>query len=441
MNKKRRLFSLLVGVSVLLALLVVACGPAAQPTPAPTQAPPTAAPAAKPTEKPAEKPAAPPAATPTTAPTKPAAKLKGTEVKLAVLAPKTGPVSAWGIETEETTKMAEKEINAAGGVGGVPVKLMFFDTQAKPDEAVSLTRKLYSEDKVLLILGPHLSSEVSVAFPIAVALKAPIFSYGSAAPGLSAKNRPWAFRLPQSDDQAIIANVKRFIKENNIKKAVIVGDQKDAYSKLLSTQSLPPVIKEAGAEIVSGSEPIGWNTGDTSFAAQVTRIKELNPDAIFVYSLPAEGGAFVKEVRRQGLKQPVVAQGAWVATQFLDAAGDAAEGVVLNGVWDVTYPKAKTFVENYRKATGGKDPTMVGVYVYDSIYATKQVIEASGVTNDPAELAKDWERIRDGLEKLKFEGAAGKSSFDKDGDGIHTTYQVIVKGGKFVTLYDKILTD
>jgi branched-chain amino acid transport system substrate-binding protein len=422
-GKRRRFSYLILSAAVLAGLLVAACAPAAAPTPTPTKAPPPPAPKA--TAKPAEK---------------PIAKLKGTEVKLAVLAPKTGPVSAWGVETEQVTKMVEKEINAAGGIGGLPVRLMFFDTQAKPDVAVSLVRKLYTEDKVLLILGPHLSSETSVAFPIAVSLKAPIFSYGSAAPGISAKNRPWAFRLPKADDQAILANVRRFIKEHNIKRAVVVGDQKDAYSKILSNRFVPPVIKESGAEVVNGAEPIGFNTGDTSFAAQVTRIKELNPDGIFVFSLPAEGGAFVKEVRRQGLKQPILGPGAWLAKQFLDAGGEAVEGVELNAVWDVNHPNAKTFVANFRKAYG-KDPTMVGAYVYDSIYITKHVIETSGVTNDPAELAKDWVRIRDGLKNLKYEGIIGKSSFDKNGDGIHTTYQAVVKGGKLVVLYDKILTD
>ncbi len=435
MNKQRRFFSLLV-MAVLLGLLVAACGPAAQPTPAPTKAPAAATPASKPTEKPAEK----PAAASTVAPSKPAAKLKGTEVKIGFLAPKTGPVAAWGVEHDNVVKLVESQMNASGGIGGLPVKILFYDTQGKPDEAVSLTRRLVSEDKTLIMLGPLLSSEVSVAFPIAVALKAPILSCCSNAPGLSAQNRPWGFRLPQGADLEVGANVKLFVKENNIKKAVMVGDQKDAFSKLMSTQYIPPIVKAAGVDLINGSEPIGFNTGDTSFAAQVTRIKDLNPDAIFAFALPAEGGAFLKEVRRQGLKQPVLGPTAWIATQFLDAAGDSAEGVRLSAVWDVDYPKAKDFVESYKKAYG-KDPTMAGAYAYDSLYIVKKIIEAGEVTNDPADLAKDWERIKNGLENVKYEGVAGKSAFDKNGDGIHTTYQATVKGGKFVTMYDKILTD
>lgn len=430
MKAKRRLFSALPAVILLLAILAAACGPAAQPTPTPTKAPAVATSAA-----PAEK----PATTPTAA-SKPAAKLQGREVKIGFMAPKTGPVAAWGVEQEEVVKMTEKEINDAGGIGGLPVKISFFDTQGKPDEAVSLTRKLYSEDKVLLVLGPHLSGEASVAFPIAVAMKAPIFSCCSAAPGVSEKNRPWAFRLPQPDDKGLTAMVKKYIAENKVQKAVVVGDVKDAASKIANTQYIPDALKAAGAQIISGSDPIGYNTGDTSFAAQVTRIKELNPDAIFMYALPAEGGAFIKEMRRQGLKQPIVTGSSLVATQFLDAGGDAVEGTIMNAVWDPEHPSSKSFVANYRKLYS-KDPTMVGAYAYDSILIAKQVIEATGVSNDPAQLAQDWQKIRDGLENVKFTGATGKSSFDKNGDGIHTVFEAVVKGGKIVINYNKILLE
>jgi len=436
--KRKRFISLLPGLVVLLALLAASCAPAVAPTATPTKAPAAAPTAASKTEP--TKPAGTTATTPTAATSKPAAKLKGTEVKIGFMGPKTGPVAAWGIENEEVLKMAEKEINDSGGIGGLPVKFLFFDTQAKPDEAVSLTRKLLSEDKVLMLLGPYLSGEASVAFPIAVSMKAPIFSCCSAAPGVSEKSRPWAFRLPQPDDKGLVAMIKKYVADNNIKKAVTIGDQKDAASKIASTQYIPNALKEAGVQILNGNEPIGYNTGDTSFAAQVTRIKELNPEAMFMYALPAEGGAFIKEVRRQGLKQPMVTGSSLVAVQFLDAGGDAVEGTIMNAVWDPMHPSSKKFVDGFKKLYN-KEPTMAGAYTYDAIYIAKQVIETSGATNDPAELAKDWEKIRDGLQNIKFDGATGKSSFDKNGDGVHAVYEAVVKGGKIVVNYNKVVLD
>jgi len=424
---KRRSVSLIPAIVLLVALLASACSPAAQPTAAPTKAPAAAATSA-------------PGAAPTTA-AKPAAKLQGKEVKLAFIAPKTGPVADWGVEQDQVVQMAVKEINAAGGVGGLPLNIMFFDTQGKPDEAVSLTRKLYSEDKVLIVLGPHLSGEASVAFPIAVAMKAPIVSCCSAAPGVSAANRPWAFRLPQPDDKGLTAMIKKFVADNKVQKAVVAGDIKDAASKVANTQYIPDALKAAGATILTGSDPIGYNTGDTSFAAQATKIKDLNPDAIFMYGLPAEGGAFIKEIRRQGITKPIVTGSAFMATQFLQVGGDAVEGVVMNAVWDTEHPASKDFVANFRKAYNGKDPTMVGAYAYDSIYLMKAMIESTGVTNDPAQLAQDWQKLRDGIEKAKFNGVTGKTSFDASGDGVHTVFEAVVKGGKFVINYSKVLLD
>ena len=68
-------------------------------------------------------------------------------------------------------------------------------------EAISLTRRLIHNDKVLAILGPFFSAETEVAFPIAVQGKTPIMTASSAKPGITAKNRPWAFRNALASDQ------------------------------------------------------------------------------------------------------------------------------------------------------------------------------------------------------------------------------------------------
>src|SRR3972149_12165810 len=98
-------------------------------------------------------------------------KLAGSEVKLGAAFPLTGIWSEWGRKDKIALDLAVEEINAAGGVGGVPLKYAIYDTASKPPESAALVRRLTTDDKSLVIIGPFSSSECEGAFPVGVQLK------------------------------------------------------------------------------------------------------------------------------------------------------------------------------------------------------------------------------------------------------------------------------
>jgi len=352
------------------------------------------------------------------------------EIKIGVLLPLSGKASSYGITQEVGMRMAEAELEKLK-IKGEPVKLIVYDTRGDNAEAINLTRKLIHTDNVLAILGPFFSAECEVAFPLAVQGKTPIITAAAAKPGIAAKNRPWAFRMALTSDKLNGPLVDKWQAANRgqIRKVVVLTDVKDAFTKADGTQVFPAVLKAKGIEV---ADNVSFQTGDIDFSAQVTKVKSLAPDGIVVAGLYNEGGNVVREIRKQGLQQPIIGALGMSEAKFIEIAGPAAEGVmVVNPFWpDSPEPRVARWVAEYKKS--GKTPNNAASLIYDSLFVTKQCIEKSGVTNRPDDLAKDRERVRDCWSSVKdYPGITGSVTINADGDAVLEPFVLIVKNGKY----------
>jgi branched-chain amino acid transport system substrate-binding protein len=326
--------------------------------------------------------------------------------------------------------MAEAELEKLK-IKGEAVKLIVYDTRGDNAEAISLTRKLIHSDKVLLVLGPFFSAECEVAFPIANQGKTPIVTAAAAKPGIAAKNRPYAFRMALTSDKLNGPLIDKWLAANKgqIKKVVILTDNKDAFTKADGTQVFPAVLKAKGIEVIDN---ISFQTGDIDFSAQVTKVKSLNPDGVVVAGLYNEGGNVVRELRKQGLQQPTIGALGMSEAKFIEIAGPAGEGVmVVNPFWaDNPDPKVAAWVAEYKKS--GKTPNNAATLIYDSLHITKQCIEKSGITNQPDDLAKDRDKLKDCWTAVKgYPGITGNIAINADGDAVLEPFVLVVKNGRF----------
>ena len=171
-------------------------------------------------------------------------KVTGKEVKIGAAFGLTGMWSDWTKKNEIAAQIAIEEINAAGGIGGVPLRLVTYDTSSKPMEATRMVRKLSEDDKVLAILGPFSSGECEVAFPVGNKIGIPMISQASSKPGLAKKHRPYAFRNTIDEIKMGKVAVNGFIKRYGVKNVVVVHDVKDAIGRVLGSMVLPTVLKK-----------------------------------------------------------------------------------------------------------------------------------------------------------------------------------------------------
>src|ERR1043166_10319403 len=131
-----------------------------------------------------------------------AAQLAGRSVKIGCLAPVTGKGAEWGVAGKASMEIAVEEINAKGGVGGIPMELICYDTQTLEAEALKSASRLVERDKVLAISGPCFSGEFETVAPQLDRLKTVINSFRSAKAGLSDLDI-WAVRNTLTSDQQI----------------------------------------------------------------------------------------------------------------------------------------------------------------------------------------------------------------------------------------------
>ncbi len=354
------------------------------------------------------------------------------DVKVGVLMPMSGKGASYGQHQEIAMKMAQEELQKASGE---KIELVVYDTRGENAEAINLTRKLIFNDKVAAIIGPFFSAECEVAFPIAAQNKTPIVTASSAKPGIAKKNRPWAFRNALSSDQMNGFMLDIWLKHHPVKSVVILTDVKDAFTKVDGTVVFPAELKARGIDIVDN---ISFQTGDIDYSAQVTKAKSLNPDGILIAGLYNEGGNIVREIRKQGLKQPIVGALGMSETRFLDIAGPAGDGTtVVNPFWpDDPDPKVHAWASEYLKRA--KVPSgNTAALMYDTVMLMKHCVDTKGVTGKPDDLVADRERIRACLSEVKdLPGITGPLSFDADGDARLPPTVLVAKDGKWQAIKD-----
>lgn len=363
-----------------------------------------------------------------------AAKLAGSEVRLGLLAPLSGFAGKYGQQDQIAMKMAEEEINGKGGIGGLPVKFIVYDTAGKNEQAASLVKRLAESDKVLAILGPWLSGECNVAFPVANRYKIPAISSSSGAPGISAQNRPWAFRTTMTAERGLERAFTKFLEKFPVKTVSIIFDNSDFLMKVEGTQLFPALLQKKGVTLVSS---ITYQKGDIDFGAHVTKVKNQNPDAVMLAGFYTEVSNVIRTMRTQGMKQPAYIGIGSSTPSFPSVCGSPCEGTMNSqDFWrDDPRPEVQAFVKRYEERSSGLPTPYPAVNLYDTINILKHLIETRGVTNRPEDLEKDRERLRDGLATLKgFKGIGGEISIDPNGDAIKETYPMIVRGGRWMVV-------
>ena len=362
------------------------------------------------------------------------AKMEGRSVKIGCMASLTGKGAEWGEAAKVSMEIAVEEINAKGGIGGLPIELICYDTQTAEAEALKAISRLVDRDKVVVISGPCFSSEFETIAPqLDARFKTVINSYCSAKPGLSAMSK-WAFRNTLTSDKQLKPVVDAWVKDYKMKKVVIIYDAEDAVSKGEGAGVLPALFKAHGIEVL---DSLTYRTKDTDYSAQVTKAKSLGAEGIGLGACYQNAGAIAKEMQKQGLNVPIVGGACAGAPGFIEIAGKAAEGAYMStAAWiDDPRPEVQAYYKKVMAKMGGRAPPYSGPRSYDIIYSYKYCIEKSGVTNAPADLDSDRDKIRGCLAEMKnFPGVGGEITYNQDRDGAGSSAILKVIGGKYVNI-------
>ena len=343
------------------------------------------------------------------------------EIPIGVVLPLMGALAApYGLPMQRGFELAREEINNSGQLGDAKITFITEDDRGTVEDAVKAYNKLIHEDGVPLILGPANSSQVREAFPIAQQNRVVAISSLSSASGLSAIG-DFNFRISLTTDVLAPSGIKITQEKLGYTKAATIYDEIDLYS----TDS-NKVVREAltanGVEILTTET---YQTGETDFSAQLTRIKESNPDAIFISALAPEMIEIMIQARQLGIPTSVPLIVPDLTGDEVEAAGDAAEGAIAFTSWITTIdtPGNRAFVQNYRAKYGG-EPNPWAAQSYAALY-----ILAEATVNAQSTEATT---IRDALVNIKnFDTVLGEFSVNAVGDAVYDLMVLVVQNGNF----------
>ena len=333
-------------------------------------------------------------------------------VKVGFYADLSAGTAQWGTDAEKGAKLKVKEINAAGGLLGRPVELVVYDIKSSPTEAVRAYSRLAQEDKVAAVNGSLLSNTALAVSPVAEKIRVPVVSraldervttpkFDPADPDKKIDANPYFFLTQPSAFQqaAIIASYA--INELKMNTFAMLYTPSNAYALYLAV-GFEHYVKKQGKTIVGKFE---FQAGDQDYRAQLTKIRELNPDGLFIPSYVTENANAVKQARELGVKARFLGNNSWYKPMD-EVAGAAADGSYFPNNITFDDPKLKDFFEKY-KAEYKEEPRLHSFSGYDDVGLIIDAIARAG-SDDP-------EKVRQALADTKgYKGVVADITLDPD---------------------------
>jgi branched-chain amino acid transport system substrate-binding protein len=344
-------------------------------------------------------------------------------IKIGGLFAVTGPASFLGEPEKKTLEMLVKETNDKGGINGVKLEAVIYDTTGDATKAVQLATKLIKDDKVSVIIGPSTTGESMAVIPVAEKEKIPLVSC-AAGIKITDPAKHWVFKTPANDHVAAEKILNYMTKQKQ--KTIALLTVTDGFGSS-GREQIKTLAKQKGFTIVADEV---YGPKDTDMTAQLTKIRGIKPDAIICWGTNPGPAVITKNVKQLGIKTPLYMSHGVASKKFIELAGaDAAEGVMLPAgklaIYDVLpkndpqYKLLKEYDQAYKKAYGVEASTFGG-YAYDAFLLVSSAIKKAGTTS---------EQIRNGIEQTqKLVSISGIFNMTpKDHNGLDLTAFEMVK--------------
>lgn len=345
------------------------------------------------------------------------------EVRLGFLGPLEGsPIVSLGEQMLNGSVLAIEEANKAGGYNGIPFKLMIHNDVglwgAAANEVVAM-----NDEKVWAWLGSIDDIVSHVALRATLKMEMMMVNTGDPDPTFTETNIPWAIRVISDDRQSGYA-LATYIFEKMKHERVAVIRANSRYGRV-------GIMEYSGVAVRLGHPMMieeRFEDGETDFKMQLENIMKVSPDAILIWGNAKESALILKQIRKMGMNQPVFGSDRMVSPEFLEIAGQDAEGIVTTSPYnpDADIPELKAFQANYLKRFA-LEPDVFAAHAYDGMNLIIKAIHKAGLNRV---------LIRDVLSDLKtfqgYQGITGTIILDGSWNDIGEIWMAKVKNGKFV---------
>ncbi|MDB5503299.1 MAG: branched-chain amino acid transporter substrate-binding protein [Tardiphaga sp.] len=354
------------------------------------------------------------------------AALAKDKVKIAFVGPLTGALSPHGIGGRNSAELAVKTMNADPKTK-YEYELVVLDDECKPNIGVQVVTKIASDRSIVAAI-PHYCSATAIAtVDIFNRFKLPMVVWAAVLPEITYANKyPEVHRV-----SGILIGQNRvgaaFMKERGYKKFVSFADSTD-YGKSMN-KYFTEFTKENGNEIL-GTFAVPPDQQDLS--AELTKIKELNPEVIYFGGLTPLGARLRTQMAKFGITAQFEGNSGIMGDAFINAAGpELAEGTVtfFDSPPISKMPGGKMFTDSYKAAGYTEPPEAYGPFAYIATKLVIDTIEKAGP--DRAKVTAALGDVKD------VPSIVGPITFDDHGQNITPlTTKYVVQDGKWTVWED-----
>jgi branched-chain amino acid transport system substrate-binding protein len=352
-------------------------------------------------------------------------------IKIGVTQPLTGAFAASGNYVAQGAKLAEEEINKAGGVLGKKIELIVEDNKSNPTEAVATAEKLIVKDKVPVMLGAWSSTLTLAVMPKLEEYKVPMLVETSSSGKITVSGNPYIFRISPTSEMEAKAFTP-LVKTLGIKKADFLATNNDFG--LGASKEFSEMAKKEGVTVgvMETMDPKA-----TDFSAQLAKIKASGSDTLFVTTAVEQITLILKQAKDQQLTARIITTGGSNSPdQLIAQAGDAANGSYHLVFFTPWFPEAvknpdvaKKFVALWNDKKYNVGGLTEGFRGWDGVHVIVEGIKAAGKAEPEA--------ITKALWGVKVKGINGDIAFIKQGpegkesaQNVPSVYLVKIDGGK-----------
>jgi len=342
---------------------------------------------------------------------------KADPITFGFIMPLSGDLSWLGQNMKLGVELAVEEINAKGGVNGRNLQVIYEDGLCGGKGASSAANKLINIDGVHYIVGGACSGETIAAAPLAEASKTVLFSPTSSNPSITTIG-DFVFRNYPSDAfQGVVA--AEFAYEKLVARKVAVLACQSEWCEGLQSVFIKR-FKELGGKVLIVERT---EVDAKDLRAQLTKIKQVKPELIYMAAHPTESIAGLKQAKELGITAPFLGGDGWADETIWKEVGAAGNGAIhLEPVTDAP----ESFKTKFKARFGDAGEISLGVpQAYDIVYLLAEHIGKVG---------DDSVKVKDSLYTVKdWPGIAGKTTLDSNGDLVGAAYDIkVAKNGKLV---------
>jgi branched-chain amino acid transport system substrate-binding protein len=356
-------------------------------------------------------------------------------IKIGWLGPQTGDSALWGQAELATVQMMAEDYNKAGGIEVAgkkyQIQIVPYDDKGDSVEAVNVAKRLTSQDHVVAIVGAQGSGEAIAIAPIVNEAKVPTVASTATNPKVTVTEsgtvNQYMFRAcftdPYQGKVAAYFAYQRLAKRN----AAIFMTIDDPYSTGLA-QYFKENFEKAGGKIVATEN---YTSGEKDFRAPLTKIKNANPDIIFIPAYYNDVALIAKQARDLGIKTLLLGGDGWPSENVIDLAGGpggALEGCMFVNHLDMQGDLAKPMRDEY-KAKYGKNAELNSYMVHDALLMVIESIKKAG--------SLDGEKVMKALEACDLEGITGHIVIGPQHDPVGKTAWLIKIEGPAMRLEEQ----